>query len=254
MNSDLQYQSEIEGEPVFLNWQNGGIELSRAESTIYSQGSSLREQGYLEEGYSLDAGEAFSQFELIFKFALNGLKGIRLMIPGIRSILDAFDESETLKSRQYWASQLDLILDQVFQLAQDSEIGGVNLLHNDKSCLEIPYFVTDIHSDEGRYNFATVGISISPIHETLKDGSNRFVGIFILSTAETGSVFWLSSLNMWMENQFQSDWDDAALQEEVDLLRERLDQLETMLSRLEDQYHEYMKMVGEVVTDLAVSL
>jgi hypothetical protein len=253
MNPDLQYQSDIRGNPGFLSWQNGGIELSQAISTAYLQGSSFRENGYREKGYSLNSGEAFTQLELIFKFALNGLEAVRLMIPSIRDILDAFSEAENQPSRQYWASRLDLVLEQLSEMAQDSEIGGVNLIHNKKSRLQIPYFVTDIRSDGGHYNFATVGISISPIHETLKDGSPRFIGIFILSTSESGSVFWLSSLNVWMENQLESDWDDEALKQEVNQLRERLDQMENMLNHMESQFHEYMKMVGEVITDLTVN-
>ena len=255
MNSDTQQQSGVEGNSVFLNWQNGGIELSRVDASIYHKGSSKREPGYQQESYPLDSSKAFEQLKLIFNFATNGLQGIRSMIPNIRNMLDAFSTAETEQSRHYWGKQLDDTLEMLAQMARDSEIEGVNLLHNGKSLFELPYFVTEIRADNGEYyNFATVGISISPVCETMTDGEDRFVGVFVLSTSDPESVFWLSSLNLWMDNQVHSDWKETELEQEVDLLRERLDKLENMLSRMEEQYSEYMKMVGEIITDHAVNL
>ena len=254
MNTDAQQQDGIDPNSVFLNWQNGGIELSRIDASVYHKGSSLRNPGQPQEEYPLDSSRAFAQLELIFDFAINGLQGIRTMIPNVRSILDAFSEAPTQQLRTYWAKQLDVVLDQLAQMAEASEIEGVNLLHNKNSLLELPYFVTEIRADGGEYhNFTTVGISISPVRETMKNGTEHFAGLFILSTSETGSVFWLSSLNTWMENQDRSDWEEAELEEEVNLLRERLNGMNTMLSRMEAQCHEYMEMVGEIITDHSVN-
>ena len=255
MSSDTQQQSGVEGNPVFLNWQNGGIELSRVDASVYHKGSSKREPGCQQESYPLDGSKAFAQLGLIFNFAINGLQGIRSMIPNIHNILDAFSAAETDQSRHYWGKQLDDTLEMLAQMAQDSEIEEVNLLHNGKSLFELPYFVTEIRADNGEYyNFATVGISMSSVRETMTDGNDRFVGIFVLSTSDPESVFWLSSLNLWMDNQVHTDWKETELDEEVNLLRERLGNLETMLSRMESQYSEYMKMVGEIITDHAVNL
>lgn len=198
-------------------------------------------------------GDALSDIELIFKFANNGISGIRSIIPGIANMLETLAQSEGLDQRKYWAKQLDTMMDQMVLMARDSEIGGVNLLTHANCHFAIPSFVSDIYLNDECFRFATVGMSISSMREEVNDEVERFMGILILSSAEYESLMWLGSLNLWMENQPQSHWDEGAFVEEIERFGEALNRFDSMLVELESQFKQYAKKVGEIFTDSFVN-
>lgn len=231
--------------PKSLNWKCGDIEMGNGVD------------GRIQEGHladwsrrGLDLSLAFDQVQIIVTTSLHAVEALRKIVKQTVCETEVFLQGDCLD--EVGLNRMDLLLRQIEDIVSEASLGDVNLLRCRSGCLNIPYLITEIRDVEDYYNFATMGMSISAVRETMPELGEMLVGIYVLSTDADKSVCWLNSPSFWVKavgNLATGEY-LAGIRNEVGAFRERLQLFDRQLLSMEQQFGQYIKMVGEVVTDL----
>lgn len=200
----------------------------------------------------LDLSIAYEQVAIILSTTIHAIEAIRGMSGYLRERSCQILKTSSVEQRSHLVTEMDLLLEQIAAIVSEASLGDINLLGEHSGCLSIPYLLTEVREEDAFHSFVTMGMSISVIHEEIPGIGERLVGIYSLSTDECDPVCWLSSPKVWSLLQSKMEVDALSCEEfeaEILAFTERLIRFDRALELLHLQLNQYMKMVGEVVTD-----
>lgn len=245
MNTETTVFPQSKTQSRSLHWKCGDIVMGKENEPSEGRLADWSRRG-------LDCSTAYEQVQLIVNSTINALNAIRNMVAYTRETASELLIAKDTHNIAASVSQLDALLEQITAIVADASLGEINLLGKCSGCLNIPYLLTEIKDLDSFHSFATMGISISPIHEDIPVFGELLVGLYVLSTDENDSVCWLGSPSFWMKMR-QPDPDPVlerrALQNEVSSFIRKLDRFERLLTQQREQFELYIKMVGELITD-----
>ena len=233
--------------PRSLNWRCGDIDMGNGMDGMIKEGhlADWSRQG-------LDVSIAYDQVNIIVTSSLHALRALRSMVALLTQ------ETTTLLQNGCCSEgalkQIDLLLGQLDAIVTEAALGEVNLLRCQMGCLNIPYLITEITDADEHHSFATMGMSNSAVREPIPELGDLLVGIYVLTTDTDKSVCWLNSPSFWVNavGGIGSEHFTTGFRNEVETFHERLEHFDQLLESQEQQLSQYIKMVGEVVTDLMV--
>lgn len=247
MNTSSHVVLPIATQSRSLNWKCGDINMGRGGFEQIQEGALV---DWSRNG--LDLSVAYEQVNIIVSTTLNSLQAIRKMVGHTVAVAHELAFVPDFGCATKKATEIEGLLEQVGSIVSETSLGAINLLGQQDGCLSIPYLMTEIQDAEEFYSFVTMGISISPVREEVSGTGDKLVGLYVLSTALENSVCWVSSPKFWLETlttQSGEWWNQVEIIQESEQLVLRLSQFDLFLSTLEDQLSQYIKMVGEVITD-----
>jgi hypothetical protein len=222
-------------------WRYGMLGLADLNDT---SGRSNSDDG---AGRSIATGglHLLAGVDMTLQCTLAGIEAIRGLLGIAKGTLDSWlEQSGNTATRMRWTGLWDNLLDQIVDVAKQSGVGEVNLLHSSSGVLRIPFFNVSVHANGEEHHFFTLGVGI---HRIMGEGtdSNTLQGLVVVSPKAHHGVCWLEALGPWAA-ELESDVDlEFSAREQHEILAARIDQFEGTLNLLGSQLHTFRDCFDE---------
>ncbi|MCG8526459.1 MAG: hypothetical protein MI748_08775 [Opitutales bacterium] len=176
------------------------------------------------------------QMETILGSAVAAAKSIIHLCSLNHLQTEALLEEENPQRRIYWAGQIDVLLEQMIDIARQSGVEGANLLYVEEESWSVPSISTKISDEEGFHYVKMSGLSLKMVKE-----QDDCIGLLMLTGNDSEPVAWVESLKFTNEQRFQSkeDWLAASCA------------LRGFMARMEDMLSHFISDV-EIYRDLLI--
>lgn len=128
------------------------------------------------------------QVESVLKSTLSASEVITRLLDVLSSNFEQVSVEKSIPRKLYWLQQVDILMEQIAQVAKQSEVGGINLLCSDQSTWTLPQLHWGLLLGSEYHHLQMTGISVKVVRE-----KEYIVGLLMVREDDESSVIWIES-------------------------------------------------------------